>query len=95
MDWNLVVGAVGVEPTQTYLYAGRLQRLELANAQYSQKSGGHGRNRTYSPRGNGFTIAPDFADASVSPPRLSYFAACPIFVRGDNLLIGSRQLVPS
>lgn len=28
-----MVGTVGVEPTKTYLYAGRLQRLELTSAQ--------------------------------------------------------------
>lgn len=32
--YNLV-GAVGVEPTQTYLYAGGLQPLELTNAQHT------------------------------------------------------------
>ena len=40
-------------------------------------SGGRGRNRTYSPVGNGFSEAPSLEDACVSPPQLSSSAARP------------------
>lgn len=33
---NLMVGATGVEPVQTYLYAGDLQSPELTSAQHTQ-----------------------------------------------------------
>lgn len=32
------MGAAGVEPAQTYLYAGGLQPLELTNAQHTQNN---------------------------------------------------------
>ena len=44
-----MVGAVGLEPTQAYLYAADLQSVELSSAQRPQKIGRSDRIRTYDP----------------------------------------------
>ena len=42
----MVVGAVGLEPTQAYLYAADLQSVELSSAQRPQKIGRRAEIRT-------------------------------------------------